>query len=151
VLRDRETVVTDVTAKFTRDSIIQAMVGRSLSGELYGSRKGKDIKVRKRGHKVVSVDNLSMGTLVRNTSFSIYAGQITGVFGLVGAGRSETMKVVAGGLKRDVFQAPVGLVDPPHTANFCRKMRLEPVHSASLSHHIFMSLDSRLLNFGRVD
>jgi len=42
VLRDGETVVTDVTAKFTRDSIIQAMVGRSLSGELYCSRKGKD-------------------------------------------------------------------------------------------------------------
>ena len=44
-----------------------------------------------------------MGSMVRNTSFSVYAGQITGIFGLVGAGRTETMKVVAGVLKRDFF------------------------------------------------
>jgi simple sugar transport system ATP-binding protein/ribose transport system ATP-binding protein len=41
--------------------------------------------------------------MVRNTSFSIFAGQVTGVFGLVGAGRTEMMKVVAGVLKRDIF------------------------------------------------
>jgi simple sugar transport system ATP-binding protein len=44
-----------------------------------------------------------MGRTVRNTSFSIYAGQITGIFGLVGSGRTETAKVVVGVLKRDLF------------------------------------------------
>jgi simple sugar transport system ATP-binding protein len=44
-----------------------------------------------------------MGSMVRNTSFSIFAGQITGVFGLIGSGRTETAKVVAGVLKRDLF------------------------------------------------
>src|SRR3546814_1491359 len=44
-----------------------------------------------------------MGTIVRNNSFSIFAGQITGIFGLVGSGRTETFKVVAGVLKRDYF------------------------------------------------
>ena len=34
---------------------------------------------------------------------SVFAGQITGVFGLVGSGRTETMKMVAGVLKRDFF------------------------------------------------
>ena len=33
----------------------------------------------------------------------MFAGQITGVFGLVGAGRTETFKIVAGVLKRDFF------------------------------------------------
>ena len=41
--------------------------------------------------------------MVKNNSLSVFAGQITGVFGLVGAGRTETFKVVAGILKRDFF------------------------------------------------
>ena len=53
------------------------MVGRSLTGELYGSA-GKARKPRPYGAKMLSVQNLSMGTLVRNTSFSVFAGQITG-------------------------------------------------------------------------
>ena len=39
--------------------------------------------------------------MVKNNSLSVFAGQITGVFGLVGAGRTETFKVVAGVIKRD--------------------------------------------------
>jgi simple sugar transport system ATP-binding protein len=44
-----------------------------------------------------------MGALVRNNSFSLYAGQITGVFGLIGSGRTETAKVIAGVQKRNAF------------------------------------------------
>jgi simple sugar transport system ATP-binding protein len=44
-----------------------------------------------------------MGRVVRNTSFTVYAGQVTGIFGLVGSGRTETAKIVAGVLKRDFF------------------------------------------------
>jgi simple sugar transport system ATP-binding protein len=49
------------------------------------------------------VQNLSMGRMVRNNSFSIYAGQVTGIFGLVGSGRTETAKIIAGIAKRDLF------------------------------------------------
>jgi simple sugar transport system ATP-binding protein len=59
--------------------------------------------MRPAGDKVLSVQNLSMGTVVRNTSFSIFGGQITGIFGLIGSGRTEAAKVVAGVLKRDLF------------------------------------------------
>ena len=41
--------------------------------------------------------------MVKNNSLSIFAGQVTGIFGLVGAGRTETFKVVAGVIKRDFF------------------------------------------------
>ncbi len=101
VMRDGQHVVTDVTSAFDREKIIRAMVGRSLSDTLYGSNK--DRKVRRAGEKVLSVQNLSMSSVVRNTSFSVFAGQITGVFGLIGSGRTETAKVVAGVLKRDIF------------------------------------------------
>jgi simple sugar transport system ATP-binding protein/ribose transport system ATP-binding protein len=101
VLRDGELVVTDETRNFNRERIIQAMVGRTLSGELYGKTGTRT--ARPYGEKVLSIENVSMGSTVRNTSFSVYAGQVTGLFGLVGAGRTETMKIVAGVLKRDFF------------------------------------------------
>jgi simple sugar transport system ATP-binding protein len=44
-----------------------------------------------------------MGSMVRNTSFSVFAGQVTGMFGLIGSGRTETAKIIAGVLKRDMF------------------------------------------------
>jgi simple sugar transport system ATP-binding protein len=44
-----------------------------------------------------------MGKMVRNTSFSIYSGQITGIFGLIGSGRTETAKIISGVVKRDFF------------------------------------------------
>jgi simple sugar transport system ATP-binding protein len=102
ILRDGELVVTDETANFDRDKIIRAMVGRALSGELY-NRPEAGGGVRRAGEKVLSVQNLSMGGLVRNNSFTIYSGQITGIFGLIGSGRTESAKIVAGVLKRDFF------------------------------------------------
>jgi simple sugar transport system ATP-binding protein len=44
-----------------------------------------------------------MGSLVKNNSFSIYGGQVTGVFGLVGSGRTESAKIIAGVSKRNFF------------------------------------------------
>jgi simple sugar transport system ATP-binding protein len=100
VLRDGELVVCDDAAKFDRDKIIRAMVGRSLSTEIYNRHEGR---ARSPGRKVLGVQDLSMGNLVRNNSFTIYRGQITGVFGLIGSGRTETAKIIAGVLKRRFF------------------------------------------------
>lgn len=105
VLRDGAHIVTDRTENFDRDAIIRAMVGRSLSSEIYGAHG--DQTVRKRGPKVLSVQNLSMGAMVRNTSFSVFAGQVTGMFGLIGSGRTETAKIIAGILKRDLFHGGI--------------------------------------------
>src|SRR3984957_1443243 len=102
ILRDGEHIVTDATKNFDRDKIIRAMVGRTLSEKLYGRRES-GAAARKPGKRVLSVQNLSMGKLVRNNSFTVYAGQITGVFGLIGAGRTETVKIVAGVSKRNFF------------------------------------------------
>jgi simple sugar transport system ATP-binding protein len=102
ILRDGAHVVTDAAAAFTRESVIRHMVGRSLTDELYG-RAAEARKPRPAAEKVLSVQNLSMQNVVRNTSFSIFAGQVTGVFGLVGSGRTETAHIIAGIAKRDFF------------------------------------------------
>ncbi len=100
VLRDGRHVVTDDKHTFDRARVVQAMVGRDLSQTLYGQRK---TFVRPAGECLLSVRNLRMAAMVKNNSLSVFAGQITGVFGLVGAGRTETFKVVAGLIKRDFF------------------------------------------------
>jgi simple sugar transport system ATP-binding protein len=100
VLRDGKHVITDDAAKFDRAAVVQAMVGRDLSNTLYGARK---TSVRPAGARVLTVQNLKMAPMVKNNSLSVFAGQITGVFGLVGAGRTETFKIVSGVLKRDFF------------------------------------------------
>jgi simple sugar transport system ATP-binding protein len=100
VLRDGRHVVTDDTVNFNRGRIIQAMVGRDLSKTLYAERKAR---VRPPGERVLTIENLRMLPMVKNNSLSVFAGQVTGIFGLVGSGRTETFKVAAGVMKRDFF------------------------------------------------
>ncbi|PBB24669.1 MULTISPECIES: sugar ABC transporter ATP-binding protein [unclassified Mesorhizobium] len=102
VLRDGELVITDDTSAFDRDKIVAAMVGRTLSGQIY--RQRDEARLRKAGKKVLSVQDISMSNVVRNNSFSIFEGQITGVFGLIGSGRTETFKIVSGIYKRDFLR-----------------------------------------------
>jgi len=112
ILRDGELVITDDTSAFDRDRIVAAMVGRTLSGQLYQQRD--EARLRKAGKKVLSVQDISMSNVVRNTSFSIFEGQITGVFGLIGSGRTETFKIISGIYKRDFLRGgAIELDDKP--------------------------------------
>ncbi|NMM46655.1 sugar ABC transporter ATP-binding protein [Rhodospirillaceae bacterium KN72] len=102
ILRDGQHVVTDDANTFDRDKIVAAMVGRNLTDEIYGSAS-RNRKARPMGRRILSCQNLSMGSMVRNTSLSIFSGQITGIFGLIGSGRTETFKIISGVVKRDFF------------------------------------------------
>lgn len=102
ILRDGELVASGPAGEFDRQAIVAAMVGRTLSAALYRERQPE--RLRPAGSKILSVQGVSMGASVRNNSFSIFAGQITGVFGLIGSGRTETFKVVAGIYKRDFLR-----------------------------------------------
>jgi simple sugar transport system ATP-binding protein len=103
ILRDGKHVVTDFAAKFDVEKVVRAMIGRDLSQTMYGQTK---THIRRPGARILSVHGLRMTRsttgAVRNNSFSIFSGQVTGVFGLVGAGRTETFKVVAGLMKRNL-------------------------------------------------
>ena len=97
VLRDGQHVVTDVAAAFTRESLVRHMVGRDVAhGRPVASR------MTTRGDKVVSVENVTMGQAVRNMSFSIFEGEVLGIAGLIGSGRTEIARIISGGLKRDL-------------------------------------------------
>lgn len=98
VLRNGHLMITDQASEFDRNSLIHHMIGEDLDEHLH---------VPKTSHKVRSalpvlqVENIRMGSMVNNMSFSIFPGQITGIAGLIGSGRSEVAKVIMGHTKRN--------------------------------------------------
>jgi ABC-type sugar transport system ATPase subunit len=89
VLRDGEQVATRPLAEVTRQSLIEMMVGRRLDAEFptRGVTPGRERLV---------VTDLAKGEKVRRVSFSVRAGEVLALTGLVGAGRTETVRLLFG-------------------------------------------------------
>lgn len=96
VLRDGQTISTDPIEALTEGTIVAKMVGRELT-EFYPYEKrplgGKIFTV----HNYSFYDQASQEYLVRDISFSIRKGEILGVSGLMGAGRTELFISLFGG------------------------------------------------------
>ena len=89
VMRDGATVGTRVVKETTTDELIALMVGRELTN--YYTRDFSE-----GGEVVLKCEHISDGKMVKDVSFELRKGEIVGFAGLVGAGRSETMKAVFG-------------------------------------------------------
>ena len=89
VLRDGQYIGGGAVSETDRDTLIEMMVGRSLEKDF----PPRDVAV---GGEVLRVEGLNRGKAVREVSFSVKAGEIVGFSGLVGAGRTETMRLIAG-------------------------------------------------------
>lgn len=89
VIRDGQYIDTRDISAWTNDSLINAMVGRSLDN-LYPKEFGE------KGEAALKVEHLVEGGVVNDVSFEAYNGQILGFAGLVGAGRTETMRAIFG-------------------------------------------------------
>jgi ribose transport system ATP-binding protein len=97
VLRDGATVFTGNLADLSRDALIQHMVGRQIDS-IFQRQASQP------GETLVRVRDVSRGML-RNISFEIRAGEILGLAGLMGAGRTELCRVLFG-------------LDPPESGTF---------------------------------
>ena len=89
VLRDGGHVATRPTGELGREALIELMVGRKLENE-FPSHEPRI------GDERLEVRGLSRGTAVRDISFSARAGEILALTGLVGAGRTETVRLLFG-------------------------------------------------------
>lgn len=94
ILRDGAHVATREKSDLDREQMIALMVGRSLDKE-FPSRESVAGEVR------LSVRNLRRGSSVRGVSFDLRAGEIVGLTGLVGAGRTETARLIFGADRMD--------------------------------------------------
>uniref|UniRef100_E1T9T6 ABC transporter related protein n=1 Tax=Burkholderia sp. (strain CCGE1003) TaxID=640512 RepID=E1T9T6_BURSG len=94
VLRDGRLVHVDAMANLTSDEIVTWMVGRELGEQI-------DLGVRNIGAPLLKVERLSRGKVVRDVSFEVRAGEIFGVSGLIGAGRTELMRLIYGADQKD--------------------------------------------------
>ena len=89
VMRDGQTVGTKVVKETTKDDLIAMMVGRELTN--YYTRD-----YLTPGDVILKCEHISDGKMAKDASFELRKGEIIGFAGLVGAGRSETMKAVFG-------------------------------------------------------
>ena len=91
VLRDGERVDTKKTSEVTKQQIINMMVGRVI----YEQPKTRS-NVPADSPVVLRVNHLNAGRLVKNVSFELRKGEILGIAGLMGSGRTETARAVFG-------------------------------------------------------
>lgn len=91
VMRDGGYVGTLITKDCTKEDIINMMVGRVI----YEDPKTES-QVAKDAPVVLKVEHLNAGRMVQDVSFELHKGEILGFSGLMGAGRTETMRALFG-------------------------------------------------------
>ncbi len=90
VMRDGQHIVTDDVANLDRKSLISFMVGREIDN-IYPERK-----IAKQGKVLLKVENLSITNVLEEISFELHEGEILGIAGLVGSGRTELARAIFG-------------------------------------------------------
>lgn len=94
VIKDGEVTGTVNPEDVTTDDIISMMIGRTLS-TLFPERNSNI------GYEILRVENLCSGRKVKDVSFSLHAGEVLGIAGLVGSGRTETVRAIFGADKKN--------------------------------------------------
>jgi ribose transport system ATP-binding protein len=90
VLRDGQYVGSLTREEISPQRLVQMMVGRSMQ-DFYEHQRAKNL-----GEVVLEVKNISDGEKVKPASFQLHAGEILGLAGLVGAGRTELSRLIFG-------------------------------------------------------
>jgi monosaccharide-transporting ATPase len=161
IMRDGRTVRTAEMAAISKLELVAAMLGREIaqvakSATAFGDRHGRI------GETVLAAEHLSAGHKVHDVSFSVKRGEIAGFAGLLGAGRTETARLVfgadakrAGTLSLDGRAlAPREPVDAIRAGiGFCSEDRkLEGiVPEMSVSENVTLALMPQLTRAGVVD
>ncbi len=90
VMKDGRVVATERTADMTPDRLVRMMVGRDL-GQVYGERHGLAP-----GEVALEVRGLTRAGVFDDVSFRARAGEIVGIAGLAGSGRTEVLRAIHG-------------------------------------------------------
>ena len=91
ILRDGQYIDTRFIKDITMDDVVRMMIGREI-GERYPQRNAVI------GEEVLRVEGLTHQKFFKDVNFSVRAGEVLGVSGLMGAGRTEIMQAIFGNL-----------------------------------------------------
>ncbi|MBB4903798.1 ribose transport system ATP-binding protein [Actinophytocola algeriensis] len=97
VLKDGRTVGTNMPADTPTSELVNLMSGRQVETVF----PHRDVSTVDEDNELLRVENLSRGGEFEHVSFTVRAGEIVGIAGLVGAGRSEVLETVYGARKSD--------------------------------------------------
>lgn len=97
VMRDGKTVHTDQTSNVTQDQIIRLMVGREIE-QFFPSQHSNP------GAEILRLESVTQRGKLHNINLSLRKGEIAGLTGLVGAGRTELARVIFGAEQADSGQ-----------------------------------------------
>lgn len=89
VLRDGQCIGTYNTSNITREDLISKMIGRKLAKQF----PPRDVSI---GGVIFEAQGLSDGKKLHDISFQLRAGEVLGFAGIVGSGRTETMRLIFG-------------------------------------------------------
>ncbi|WDY56252.1 sugar ABC transporter ATP-binding protein [Pseudomonas sp. PSKL.D1] len=104
VLRDGKLVCDEPIQRYSSAELVNLMVGRELGEHI-------DLGRRQIGAPLLKVDGLTRGDKVRDVSFQVSAGEIFGISGLIGAGRTELLRLIFGADRAD--SGSIALGQPP--------------------------------------
>ncbi len=125
VLRDGQFIGCVKVAEASREQLINMMVGRELEG-------GYPHNTAKKGDVVLELKNFTRKGVFKNVNLQVHAGEILGMAGLVGAGRSEVMRALVGYDKLDSGEI------------ILEGKKIEIKHPKdAIKHHIIMASEDR--------
>jgi ribose transport system ATP-binding protein len=106
VLRDGRHIDTRRMRDLSQADIVRSMVGRDVVEDL-------DRERRPAGQVALSVRGLSRGNVVRDVDFDLRAGEVFGLAGLVGSGRTELLRLIYGADRKDAGAVTLGGSNTP--------------------------------------
>ncbi|MFJ4153414.1 sugar ABC transporter ATP-binding protein [Pseudomonas sp. NPDC089752] len=115
VLRDGKLVCDEPIQRYSSNELVNLMVGRELGEHI-------DLGRRQIGAPLLKVDRLCRGDKVRDVSLQVRAGEIFGISGLIGAGRTELLRLMFGADRADSGSIEIGqplkqvTIDSPRAA-----------------------------------
>ncbi len=104
VLRDGKLVSVGPIADYPTDRLVTLMVGRDIGERI-------DLGERRIGAPLLRVKNMTRSNVVRDVSFEVKQGEIFGISGLIGSGRTELLRLIFGADRKDSGAVEIG--NPP--------------------------------------
>ncbi|WP_209123967.1 sugar ABC transporter ATP-binding protein [Alkalihalobacillus sp. BA299] len=156
VLRDGTYIDTKPAQDLDRDKLIAMMVGRNLT-DMFPEKAGKEIK-----ETILEVNNISSPGYFEDVSFTVKKGEILGISGLMGAGRTEVAEAIFGLLpiekgeiringQKAKIQSPVDAIN--HKIAFLTEDRKGEglFLSMTVNHNASMTALNKFTNFGFIN